>query len=198
MDWWHNLTASLRSFSAIERRDILFYILGTIVYKFGIEAFNGSITALATDRYDYDALLADKKPITFQRLGIMQGLNLGMQCMGSIFVGPLVNKAPIKNVLSAATVLLGVTTAILLAVDAGYGGQFLPSYYRGLGKHPINEFWYYGKYETDAIIPIYAVCGISNGMVDMIRRVIPRDMVGGNVEKLQQVDSLVSWACYRV
>lgn len=42
------------------------------------------------------------------------------------------------------------------------------------------------------MIPIYAICGIAYGMVELIRRTIPRDIVGGNVQKLRKMDSLVS------
>lgn len=38
---------------------------------------------------------------------------------------------------------------------------------------------------------IDCVCGVVYGMVELIRRVIPRDLVGGNVQKLRQMDSLV-------
>lgn len=47
------------------------------------------------------------------------------------------------------------------------------------------------RYNTDAMIPIYAVCGIVYGMVELIRRVMPRDIVGGNIQKLRKMDSLV-------
>jgi hypothetical protein len=38
---------------------------------------------------------------------------------------------------------------------------------------------------------VYCVCGIVYGMVELIRRVIPRDIVGGHVAKLKKMDSLV-------
>lgn len=57
---------------------------------------------------------------------------------------------------------------------------------------PTSRFEYYGKFNTDGMIPIYAICGIAYGMVELIRRVIPRDIVGGNVQKLRKMDSIVS------
>jgi hypothetical protein len=41
------------------------------------------------------------------------------------------------------------------------------------------------------MLPIYSVTGIVYGMVELIRRVIPRDIVGGNIQKLKKMDSLV-------
>lgn len=51
-----------------------------------------------------------------------------------------------------------------------------------------------GDYNTDGMIPVYTIAGIAYGMVELIRRVIPRDIVGGNVQKLRRMgmfDSMV-------
>jgi hypothetical protein len=41
--------------------------------------------------------------------------------------------------------------------------------------------------------------GIFFGMVELIRRVIPRDIVGGHIQKLRKMDAAVwfpsSWVC---
>jgi hypothetical protein len=50
---------------------------------------------------------------------------------------------------------------------------------------------YYGTYQTDGIIPVYCVSGIAYGMVELIRRVIPRDILRGDVQKLRRLDALV-------
>ena len=55
----------------------------------------------------------------------------------------------------------------------------------------ITYLGYYGTYNTNGMIPIYCVSGITYGMVELIRRVIPRDIVGGNVQKLRRMDALV-------
>lgn len=55
-------------------------------YKFGLEAFTGSIIALATNRYDYDAAIRSAAPITFERIGLLTGLNQAFQCVGSIII----------------------------------------------------------------------------------------------------------------
>ncbi|KZL72644.1 hypothetical protein CT0861_07453 [Colletotrichum tofieldiae] len=178
----------LKSFSPKERRAIFFYICGIMLYKFGLEAFNGSITALATNRYDYESDTNGTPSRTFERLGLLQGLNQATQCVGSILIAPLIKHYPTKNVLSSAILLFGLMTAILLILDAATGGTFVPEAYRK--KHPKDEWSYYGDYNNDAIIPIYTVTGIAYGMVELIRRVIPRDIVGGNVQKLRQMDSL--------
>ena len=66
-------------YTSTERRNIAIYILGIMLYKFGLEAFNGSIVALATNRYDYDAIRTKTVPRTFERVGLLVGLNQAFQ-----------------------------------------------------------------------------------------------------------------------
>lgn len=176
-------------FSPAERRNILIYIAGIMLYKFGLEAFNGSVVALATNRYDFDADKAGVTPKTFERVAVLTGLNQAFQCIGSILIAPLIKRYPTKLVLSAAICLFGLLTAVLLILDASTGGRMKPKDW--LKTHDKDDFSYYGRYTTDGIIPIYCVTGIAYGMVELIRRVIPRDIVGGDVQKLRRMDAMV-------
>ncbi|CAN9359570.1 unnamed protein product [Alternaria alternata] len=171
-------------YTPVERRNIAMYIAGIMMYKFGLEAFNGSVIALATNRYD-DLGERTHTSITFQRVGVLTGLNQAFQCVGSILIAPLIKRYPTKNVLACAVLIFALMSSLLLILDAATGGRFAP---RGW---PEDDFSYYGDYNTDAMIPIYCVCGIVYGMVELIRRVIPRDLVGGHIQKLRRMDSLV-------
>ena len=164
---------------------MIIYIIGIMLYKFGLEAFNGSLVALATNRYDNDAKVTNTVAKTFGRIGLLQGLNQAFQCVGAILIAPLIKRYPTKLVLSVAVFTFGLLTIVLLVVDAGTGGRFRP---KGAKS---NDFSYYGKYNTDGIIPIFCFTGIAYGMVELIRRVIPRDIVGGNVQKLRRMDAIV-------
>ncbi|KAJ8103627.1 MFS general substrate transporter [Lipomyces tetrasporus] len=189
MKVFKSVAEGFREFTPKEKRNMIIYIVGIMLYKFGLEAFNGSIVALATNRYDYDAITSNTTAKTFERVGLLTGLNQAFQCVGSILIAPLIKRFPTKNVLSCAILVFGVFTAILLIVDAAMGGTFVPAAFRE--DHPEDDFSYYGDYNTDGMIPIYCVTGIAYGMVELIRRVIPRDIVGGNVQKLRRMDSLV-------
>ncbi|EGD88169.2 uncharacterized protein TERG_04419 [Trichophyton rubrum CBS 118892] len=184
-----SVRSSWGMFNAVERRNIFLYILGIAFYKFGLEAFNGSILALATNRYDYDAFLNHRPAKTFERVGLLSGLNQACQCVGSIMIAPLVRRAPARLVLVVSVVLFGLFTGILMVVDAATGGTIMPPEFRG--DHPAMDFHYYGDYNTDGIIPIYCVTGLVYGMVELIRRIIPRDIVGGNIQKLRRLDAMV-------
>lgn len=181
MRWLQEIRASLEAFTPTERRDVVIYILGIMIFKFGTEAYNGSVVALATNRYDHLASITGDTAATFQRIGLLQGLSLGMRCFGSILVGPLITRFPTRTVFGAACVLLGLSTTVLLILDATTGGNFK--------QHGIEKM---GTFNPDFLIPIHVACGIGNGMTDLVRAIIPSDLVGGHVEKLQKVDCVVS------
>ncbi|USW46815.1 Putative MFS transporter superfamily [Septoria linicola] len=178
LDTWH-------MYAPEERCNIAIYIFGIMLYKFGLEAFNGSIIAQASNRYDNDATMFGHRNRTFERIGLLTGLNQACQCVGSILIAPLIKRYPTKNVLSCAIIVFGALTAVILIVDATTGGCFKPP---GADS---EDFSYYGNWNTDGLIPIYCVTGVAYGMVELIRRVIPRDIVGGNVQKLTRMDSVV-------
>lgn len=152
----------------------MFYIIGIMFYKFGLEAFNGSIVTLATDRFN--------AANTFTKLGALTGLNQAMQCVGAILIAPLVKRFRTRTVLGVAIICFGVMTTLLLIIDAATGGRVK----RSTDKTPV-----YGTYNPNGIFPIYMITGIFYGMVELIRRVIPRDIVGGNVQKLRKMDATV-------
>jgi MFS family permease len=175
-------------FNSREKRDISLYIFGIMLYKFGLEAYNGAIITLATNRYDQDAYISGTSSRTFEKVGLLSGLNQASQCVGSILIAPLIKRWPTRTVLSVSIFIFGIFTAILMIVDGSTGGSIKPKNFEG--KHK-SDFSYYGKYSSDGIIIIYCITGVTYGMVELIRRVIPRDIVGGDVEKLQRMDALV-------
>jgi MFS family permease len=167
-------------FSSKEKRNIILYIIGIMLYKFGLEAFNGSIITLATNRYDQDAFLNGKDSRQFEKVGLLSGLNQASQCIGSILIAPLIKRWPTRTVLSVSIFIFGIFTSILMIIDAGTGGSIKPKDFQSTNK---NDFSYYGKSNTDSIIIIYSLTGVTYGMVELIRRVIPRDILGGDIEK---------------
>ncbi|TNY23531.1 hypothetical protein DMC30DRAFT_410634 [Rhodotorula diobovata] len=151
------------------------------MYELGLEFFNGSITTLASDRF--------KAAETFTKLGAasclrlpLRGVNQAAQCVGAILIAPLVARYPTRTVLSAAVVLLALMTAILLIVDAASGGRI---------KGSDDAKPSYGNWDPNAIFPIWTIAGVGYGMVELLRRVIPADIVGGNVNKLRRMDAAV-------
>ncbi|KAJ2919630.1 hypothetical protein MD484_g853, partial [Candolleomyces efflorescens] len=169
-----------RSYSNAEKRDIGIYIVGIMFYKLGLEFFNGSITTLATDSCSRD--------LSQRLVGAAQGLNQAAQCVGAILIAPLVKRWPTRTVLAAAIIMFSLMTAILLIVDSAteltskLGGKF-----KDLETNKIR----YGSWEPNLLFLIWTVSGICYGMVELIRRVIPADIVGGHVDKLRRMDATV-------
>ncbi|KAF9446584.1 MFS general substrate transporter [Macrolepiota fuliginosa MF-IS2] len=162
------------AYSPIERRNMGIYIGGIMFYKLGLEFFNGSITTLATDRF--------KASNTFSKLGAAQGVNQAAQCVGAILIAPLIKRWPTRTVLSGAIILFCFMVLILLIVDAATGGKMKP---------PGATAPIYGHWDANLIFLVWTLAGIAYGMVELIRRVIPADIVGGNVGKLRRMDALV-------
>ncbi|KAL2073521.1 hypothetical protein VTL71DRAFT_10847 [Oculimacula yallundae] len=185
----YSIRNSWAIFSESEKRNIKIYVGGIMLYKFAIEAFQGSIIALATGRYDREAILAGQAARTCQRVGLLAGLNQACQSLGSFLVTPLLRKNDTKTVLSGAAITFAVLTAILLIVDAATGGKLKPAGWEE--THGFEDLGYYGTYNTDAMIPFFCFTGVAYGMVEQIRRVIPKDIVGGDVQKLLRMDSIV-------
>lgn len=162
------------SYSPIEKRNIGIYIGGIMCYKLGLEFFNGSITTLATDRF--------RAADTFTKLGAAQGVNQAAQCVGAILIAPLIKKWPTRTVLTGSIIVFALMTIILLIVDAATGGKMKPPG----AKTPL-----YGDWDPNVIFIVWTLAGIAYGMVELIRRVIPADIVGGNVSKLRRMDATV-------
>ncbi|KAF9900333.1 hypothetical protein EC991_007476 [Linnemannia zychae] len=158
-------------FTATERRNVMIYMAGIMLYKFGLEAFTGSVTLLATDRFGTSA---------YQNLGILQGLNQAFQCVGSIAIAPLIKRFPTRSVLSASIFFFGLLSSIIIIIEVSTGG-----------KIPENGTKRPGNWNALILFPIYSIIGICHGMVELIRRVIPRDIVGGDVIKLKRMDAIV-------
>ncbi|KAK4050848.1 hypothetical protein OIV83_003270 [Microbotryomycetes sp. JL201] len=163
-----------RSFAVQERTDIGWYICGIMFYKLGWEFFNGSITALATDRFNAAS--------TFTKLGAAQGLNQAAQVFGSIAASPLIHAFTTRSVLSVTVVFLAFMTTILLIVDAATGGRI---------KSVDSDQPSYGTWNPNLIFFVWTVAGVAFGSIELVRRVIPADIVGGNVAKLRRMDAAV-------
>ncbi|KAG2005573.1 hypothetical protein CC2G_001967 [Coprinopsis cinerea AmutBmut pab1-1] len=163
-----------RSYTHYEKRNIAFYIGGIMCYKFGIEFFNGSIITLAADRFETEH--------AFTKLGAAKGLNQAAQCIGAILIAPLIKRWPTRTVLAFSIFAFALMTALLLIIDAATDGEF---------KDPITKETQYGTWPVDLIFLIWTLSGVCYGMVELIRRVIPVDIVGGKAHKLRPMDATV-------
>ncbi|KAI7829547.1 major facilitator superfamily domain-containing protein, partial [Gamsiella multidivaricata] len=166
------MASPFADFTPLERRNLIIYMVGIMLYKFGLEAFTGSITLLATDRFN--------EARTFTNLAILQGLNQAFQCVGSIAIAPLIKRFPTRSVLATSIAFFGLLSALIIIIDVSTGG-----------KIPLEGKQRYGQWSSLILFPIYSIIGICHGMVELIRRVIPKDIVGGDIVKLKKMDATV-------
>ena len=184
------MSVSFSHFTATEKRNLAIYIVGIMVYKFALEALNGSMSGLVLNRYNYvDPALVKKGGIK-QNDGAkslwaqMQGVNVVCQCVGSLLVGPFVKRFHAKTVMATAVLLFGLAAAVGPILEATSGGK-IPG--ADGSKNPRN----WGTWDVQIVFALFGICGIFHGMVELMRRVIPADIVGGDVVKLKQMDAVV-------
>jgi hypothetical protein len=61
-----------------ERRNIIIYLTGISLYRFGLEILNGSIITLSLDRFPSTK--------TFELLGALTGIHLATQYVGAVII----------------------------------------------------------------------------------------------------------------
>ncbi|KAJ2990500.1 hypothetical protein HDV02_004413 [Globomyces sp. JEL0801] len=155
-----------------------------MLYKFGYESINASMNGIIINRlYKYPKGLAkdDKSGIELNATAV--GLNLACQVIGSLTIGPLFKRFHAKNVLCCAILGFATIVASVPVMEAITGGQ-IP----GSAGSKDSKFCTSFSYN---ILPIFAICGIFHGMVELMRRVVPADIVGGDAGKLKRMDSMV-------
>ncbi|CDZ96793.1 Major facilitator superfamily domain, general substrate transporter [Phaffia rhodozyma] len=169
--WPFNLFSN---FTRTERVNILKYAAGIMFYKFALEYFNGSFITIANERF-----VVNK----YTKIAILTGINSAMQCIGSILIAPLIKRFPTRSVLASAVLTFSLISTLPLICDAATGGQ--------LKFRTSNNKTKYGTWNPNGLFPIYIISGVAYGMVELIRRVIPRDIVGGDVQKLKRMDAVI-------
>ncbi|KAI8892047.1 hypothetical protein BC833DRAFT_558378, partial [Globomyces pollinis-pini] len=183
--------APFRYFTKSEQRNLTLYIIGIMLYKFGYESINASMNGIIINRlFKYPKGLAkdDKSGIEVNATAV--GLNLACQVIGSLTIGPLFKRFHAKNVLCCAILGFATIVATVPVMEALTGGK-IP----GSAGSKDSKFW--GTFSAYNILPIFAICGIFHGMVELMRRVVPADIVGGDAGKLKRMDGLVH-LCYEI
>jgi hypothetical protein len=103
------IISARRLFTPIEKRNLASYIQGIIMlYKFSYETFNGSITALATNRFDYQSAQNNSPNQTFFKVVLMDGLSQLMQVVGAVVFAPMGARVRSKWLMVGSAVGFGV------------------------------------------------------------------------------------------
>ncbi|KAJ3077711.1 hypothetical protein HK102_005022, partial [Quaeritorhiza haematococci] len=179
-----------KDFTPLERWNLTFYILGIMIYKFALETMNACMSGIILNRLGYNS--DTKKAASFAPANwtAIQSINVVMQCIGSLAVGPLVKRMRPGRLMAGTIMLFGLTVLIVPIMELASGGKIPRS--EGSTK---ATFW--GSFSPYALYAIFPIAGIFHGIVELMRRVVPNDIVGGDALKLRRMDSLVH-ICYEI
>jgi hypothetical protein len=163
------------TFTATEKKNLFLYMTGLVFFKFVLETMGACFSGIVLNR------LSSNTGVIWAN---MQGLNLGFQAMGSIAIGPLSKRLHTIHILRYSVAAFGIVVAIIPVLELAYGGD-IP----GSSGSKSRASW--ASWSPFAVYPIYAAIGLFSGMIELLRRVIPADVVGGDVEKLKVFDGSV-------
>ena len=127
----------------------------------------------------------------FTYSGLLEGFNSAAQAFGSILVGPLMTLFRVGDVMTWSMLSFAMLAMIIMCLEKDTGGT-MPSTCVTVGvKPPKCTGAISGTWNILQIFPIFIFGGIPYGIIEMIRRVIPQQIMGGDEHKLKKMDSLV-------
>ncbi|KAI8839379.1 hypothetical protein BJ741DRAFT_599179 [Chytriomyces cf. hyalinus JEL632] len=173
-------------FTPAQKRNLLFYTIGIMCYKLGLESALGAVKTMMTERFNSNPATSAN---AFATLGLLEGLNQLMQSLGSIAVAPLIFRFKTPHVLAVAISFFATLSLVFLILEPATGGK-LVTYIVKNGKD-VPDPSTYGNWSPYILFPLFLLIGGAYGIIELIRRVIPRDIVGGDVAKLKKMDATV-------
>ncbi|TGZ84095.1 hypothetical protein EX30DRAFT_338662 [Ascodesmis nigricans] len=104
------------------------------------------------------------------------------QCIGSILSSLILRHHPIRSALTVTVLVFAIPPVVIMITDVATGGESFQA-----GQDAAMK----GRWKTEALFPLYCLCGVCYGIIELLKRVIPRALVGGDIDKLRQVDSIM-------
>eukprot|EP01133_Synstelium_polycarpum_P014164 gene14164-16694_t len=147
-------------------------IIGAMFFKFAFESLSTALSTLVQDKHNFDP----KTSTTF--LAVMNIIYFIFQAIGSILVGPFVRIYRPSRVTFVTFLVMTATILFYLIIDVSTGGS--------VNTPKINGSW--NKW---IVIVVYAFMGISLGMVEVSRKMTPRQILGNDNVKLAKINGLV-------
>ncbi|KAJ3204369.1 hypothetical protein HDU67_009552 [Dinochytrium kinnereticum] len=175
-----------QDFSPTERRNILIYIMGLTIYKFVLETLGACMSGIVLNRLGYDPVTKKPGSNTGVIWTTMQSINLACQCLGSLLIGPLVKRFRIGTIFATTVVCFAVVLSVIPILEGATGGKIPKVTSKGSS---IASNW--GTWDPYLLYLLFPLSGLFAGMVDLMRRVIPNDIVGGDAIKLKTMDASV-------
>ncbi|KAJ3111966.1 hypothetical protein HDU96_005105 [Phlyctochytrium bullatum] len=178
-----------KEFSAEEKRNIALYTTGVLLYKFVLETMGACISGIVLNRLTYDWANNKANPQSSRGLTwtSMLSINLAMQCIGSMLIGPLVKRFRPGNIFGTTVLCFSLALLVVPILEASTGGKAPLENRRGASG--IARNW--GSWTPYLLYLLFPMYGLFQGMVDLLRRTIPNEIVGGDAIKLKKMDAVV-------
>ncbi|KAL1915256.1 uncharacterized protein VTP21DRAFT_7532 [Calcarisporiella thermophila] len=154
-------------FDTVERRNLIIYTAGIMFFKFAFEFLNNCISNQAQSKFPKGISITMNQVLT-------ASFNLA-QILASIAGAQIIQYVPTNRLLAFSMFGFGLLALIMVILEAATGGQ-------------ANVL---GTWTPWLLFAFYLPMGACLGVVELLRRVIPRDIMGGNPEKLRKMDALV-------
>lgn len=177
------------TFSKLEYSNVIIYMLGIVLWKFALETMNTCLSGIVLNRLDYNSVTGKGGANAGVTWTSMQIVNLTAQVVGVLIVGPLFKRFRPSNVLACTVFLWGICALCIPLIEASTGGSIPGVIDKGSSK---SETW--GKWTPILIYIFFTLAGLFSGVIEMIRRVIPANIVGGDSIKLKEMDASVHMA----
>jgi len=155
------------TFSRDEKSNITMFIIGIMCFKFAFESLNSSVSFLAQEKF--------AKSISLTMTPVLTSCFNIMQCICSIGAAQLLVRFRTNVILAFSMFCFGGLALILIIINASTGGTFTKQ----------------GDWSPWILFPIFLPMGGCLGVLELVRRVLPRDIVGENPEKLKKMDAHV-------
>lgn len=142
-----------------------------MLYKLSFEIWTGSLTTIALNRHgDSGGEIDENTPVGF--LGGLQSLNLVFQCFGAVLVAWGLRMGWGTKGILIWMVLCGVgVSGALVGLDVGTGGRWKRE--EGGGGEEVHGGW-----DARILVLIFAAGGVVAGGVELVRKVVPREVLG--------------------
>ena len=147
-----------------------------MLYKLSFEIWTGSLTTIALARFHHDGEDNVDENTPVGMLGALQSLNLVFQCLGTVVVAWGLRLGWGTKGILIWTVLAGVLiSGGLLGLDTGTGGRW-----KG---HEVHGKEVYGNWDARILVFVFALAGVVAGGVELVRKVMPRVVLGDEAEE---------------
>ncbi|KAJ3091267.1 hypothetical protein HDU96_003107 [Phlyctochytrium bullatum] len=180
------------TFTRLEIWNIFFYIGGIMLYKFSLETMNTCMNGVLLNRLT----TSDTKTLWT----VAQAINVIGQCVGSLLVAPLVRRMYAGRLLATCILLFGAVIVVIPILEGATSTTPPSTAPRSRPTGPIQVLISRpraGNWSPYLVFLFYTIAGVFWGMVELMRRVIPAEIVGENPVKLRRMDATVH-LCYEI